>query len=71
VKAVGDVVHFARQYGQTEMFCAFNLSGEVSEIQLPEGDWTFVGQELHGVEEQIDGRIQLGAWQSCFALRTT
>jgi len=71
VKAAGDVVHFARQYGQTEMFCAFNLSGEVSEIQLPEGDWTFVGQELHGVEEQIDGRIQLGAWQSCFALRTT
>ncbi|MDG1339822.1 alpha-glucosidase [Thalassobium sp. R2A62] len=71
VEALGDVVHFTRTYGDETIFCAFNLSDTPSEAMLPAGDWTMIGAELSSASLSADGKLHLGPWQPCLALKRT
>jgi len=70
VRNVGSVLSFFREQGGTTLFCAFNLSGEPAGMEMPEGAWRQVGQEeLGSARPGPDGRLHLGPWQPCIALR--
>ncbi|AUC51775.1 alpha-glucosidase [Sagittula sp. P11] len=67
----GTVVHFFRKHGDEEIFVAINLSGEPSNIEMPEGSWFQIGQELGSAAPGPDGKLHLGPWQPALALRNT
>jgi alpha-glucosidase len=69
--ATGDVLHFVRTTDTQEIFCAFNLSATPSEMEMPAGKWHAIGAELGSTGPAQDGKLHLGPWQPCFALRTT
>nr|WP_176244102.1 alpha-glucosidase [Pseudoruegeria aquimaris] len=69
VKADGSVVYFTRMHEGEEIFCAFNLSDEPAEIGLPAGKWAQIGAEVGSVAPGADGRVQLGGWQCCLAIK--
>ncbi|WP_439154926.1 alpha-glucosidase [Yoonia sp.] len=70
IRARGDVVYFTRSLGDQAIFCAFNVSETPSDIDLPAGDWTPIGAELGSAHPSADGRLYLGPWQVCLALKT-
>ncbi|MGR3370982.1 MAG: alpha-glucosidase [Sagittula sp.] len=67
----GTVVHFFRKHDDEEIFVAINLSGEPSNIEMPEGSWFQIGQELGSAAPGPDGKLHLGPWQPALALRNT
>ena len=69
VRHHGDVAHFVRAHGGHAIYCAFNISDTPSEIAMPEGDWHPIGPELGGVQISADGKLNLGPWQPCLAIR--
>ncbi len=71
IAASGDVLHFVRKTDIQEIFCAFNLSETPSEMVMPDGKWHAIGAELGSTGPAQDGKLHLGPWQPCFALRTT
>jgi len=70
VNVVGDVMTFVRCHSNELIFCAFNLSDTPSVIEMPSGSWTQIGIELGSSHVAADGKIHLGPWQPCFALKT-
>ncbi|MDT8855690.1 alpha-amylase family glycosyl hydrolase [Paracoccaceae bacterium Fryx2] len=64
--ADGDVVQFLRT-GQETLFCAFNLGDGIAGVDLPDGDWTAVGDSPGGVELTGERRVSLGPWAVCLA----
>ena len=69
VKAAGDVLYFTRSHKDQTLFCAFNLSDTPSAFALPEGNWQTIGAELGAASLGPDGKLHLGPWQPCLALR--
>ena len=71
VTATGTVVHFTRILGDEQIFCAFNLSAEPAVLDMPAGDWDRIGLDLGSTAAQSDGKLHLGPWQPCLALKRT
>jgi len=69
VSATGDVVHFTRAHDGTEIFCAFNLSDTPSDLDIPAGQWTPIGDGVGAAHISADGRLHLGPWQPCLLTR--
>ena len=69
VRHAGDVLYFTRSDGAQEIFCAFNLSDTPSDFALPGGTWVQIGAELGSASPSADGKLHLGPWQPCLALR--
>lgn len=67
--ANGDVLSFTRTWGDETVFCAFNLGDEPAHVNIPEGSWTTVGQDLNTAHVQETGVVNLGPWQSCIAVK--
>jgi len=70
VVADGSVVSFTREFQGKTLFCAFNLDDTPSAHELPEGNWVSVGGELGSAHLSVDGKLHLGPWQPCIALKT-
>lgn len=65
----GPVVTFQRQSDGERMHCAFNISPEAVEHELPDGNWSAAGQDVGGVPlEDGTRRVALGPWQVCLAV---
>jgi len=71
VRATGNVVHFTRSHRGQEIFCAFNISDTPSNLDVPSGVWTPIGDELGAAHVSADGRLHLGPWQPCLLARST
>ncbi len=69
IKAKGDVVYFTRSTREQTLFCAFNISDTPSDFALPKGDWHPVGEELGSAHVSADGKLHLGPWQVCLAVK--
>ena len=65
----GDVLHFQRHLDGQTIFCAFNISGTPSDFDLPDGDWTVIGEDLGSAHVSADGKLHLGPWQPWLALK--
>ncbi len=68
--AVGDVVHFRRMNRAENILCVFNVSDSPSDFELPAGDWKPIGAELGSANTSADGRLHLGPWQACLAIKS-
>ncbi len=55
-----------REFGDTAMFVAFNLSDTAREVALPEGNWTIDRSAPFDVEDNGEG-VQLPGWHVLFA----
>ena len=69
MRAEGSILSFIRSDGAAQVFCAFNLSGEPATLDLPEGNWRPLGQEVNAALPMPDGRVHLGPWQPCLMAR--
>ncbi|SLN13373.1 alpha-amylase family glycosyl hydrolase [Roseisalinus antarcticus] len=69
VRHMGDVVYFLRSQDGVSLLCAFNVSDQPSEFELPEGRWKQVGAELGSAAVPTDGKLLLEPWQVCLAER--
>jgi len=69
IGANGNILQFTRARGDQTIFCAFNLSGEPSEMAMPPGAWAPIGTELGCVDVPTGDHLHLGPWQCCLALR--
>ncbi|TMM54158.1 alpha-amylase family glycosyl hydrolase [Sulfitobacter sabulilitoris] len=69
VFAYGDVLHFTRTHQGETLFCAFNLSDTPSVHGLPAGRWDTIGQDIGCANPSPDGRLHLGPWQACIAIK--
>jgi alpha-glucosidase len=65
----GDIVYFIRSSGREQMFCAFNLSDSPSALDMPKGNWVQTGAEIGSANVSADGKLHLGPWQPCLALK--
>nr|WP_233139930.1 alpha-amylase family glycosyl hydrolase [Marivita geojedonensis] len=71
VKSTDTIVHFTRSYEGATIFCAFNLSDQPATMDMPSGNWAQIGLELGSAGPQADGKLHLGPWQPCLALKMT
>lgn len=71
VKSNGSIVHFTRSHDGATIFCAFNLSDQPATMAMPKGNWAQIGLELGSAGPQADGKLHLGPWQPCLALKMT
>ncbi len=69
IKAKGDVVYFTRSTSKETLFCAFNLSDSPSDFAFPAGVWDPIGEELGSAHVSADGKLHLGPWQVCLAVK--
>lgn len=69
VKNTDTIVHFTRSYEGSTIFCAFNLSDLPATMDMPSGNWAQIGLELGSAGPQADGKLHLGPWQPCLALK--
>ncbi len=70
VTAEQNVLSFSRSYRDQEVFCAFNLSDEPNEIELPEGNWVNLGSAVGAADPSQGRRITLAPWQTCVSKRS-
>ena len=69
LKAADDVIYFTRSHEGQEIFCVFNISDTPSDFTLPQGNWTPIGAELGSAHVSADGKLHLGPWQVCLAIK--
>ncbi|MFP7572369.1 alpha-glucosidase [Marivita sp. S2033] len=69
MRATGTVLHFTRSFENQTVFCAFNLSDDPAVLDMPAGTWAQIGMELGSAGPQPDGKLHLGPWQPCLALK--
>ncbi len=69
IKAKGDVVYFTRSSKDETLFCVFNISDSPSDFDMPKGSWHPVGEELGSAHVSADGKLHLGPWQVCLAVK--
>ncbi|WP_170444902.1 alpha-glucosidase [Ruegeria arenilitoris] len=67
MRETGPILSFLREDDTQQVFCAFNLGDGAAEIDLPEGNWRCIGQDLGAVEAQ--GRATLAPSQFCLMVR--
>lgn len=67
--AEGEVLSFLRRHGNDTVFVAVNMSETPGVVDLPEGKWMPIGAELNSAGTGPDGRVHLGPWQPCIALK--
>ena len=68
VEANDTYISFTREYGNTQLFCAFNLSDDPARVTFPEGAWTIEQNAPFAPAEQGEsGETELPAWQALFA----
>ena len=67
--ATGNVLSFKRTLGEQTIFCVFNISDEPSDLDMPAGEWLPIGAELGSAQISTDGKLHLGPWQVCLALK--
>ncbi|WP_170367398.1 alpha-glucosidase [Ruegeria arenilitoris] len=67
MRETGPILSFLREDDTQQVFCAFNLGDGTAEIDLPEGNWRCIGQDLGAVEAQ--GRATLAPSQFCLMVR--
>ena len=68
VAANDTFISFMREYGNTQLFCAFNLSDETVGVTFPDGAWMIEDNTpFAAVEQDGSGEKKLGAWQAVFA----
>ncbi|WP_170457601.1 alpha-glucosidase [Ruegeria arenilitoris] len=67
MRETGPILSFLREDDSQQVFCAFNLGDGTAEIDLPEGTWRCIGQDLGAVEAQ--GRATLAPSQFCLMAR--
>lgn len=65
----GDVLSFVRSDGHETLFVAVNMSDEPGVVDLPEGNWLQIAAEMNSAGTGPDGRVHLGPWQPCIALK--
>jgi alpha-glucosidase len=65
----GPLLRFLRTTPEETLFCAFNMGDEPVSLRLPEGRWHTIGAELNSAGPSEDGRVHLGPWQPCIAVR--
>lgn len=63
----GPVLTFLRDAPTEQVFCAFNLGSNPTQITLPEGNWHIIGEELGSVDGE--GALSLDAAQFCLLAR--
>ena len=68
--ATQDVLSFTRALDGQEVFCAFNLSDDPSDIEVPKGDWVTLASDLGGIDPLKGGKITLAPWQACIITRS-
>ncbi|GGE62173.1 alpha-amylase family glycosyl hydrolase [Actibacterium pelagium] len=69
MKADGDLLTFLRDDGEKTVFCAFNLGGAAVTADLPAGAWANAATSLDGAAEPEGGKVSLGPWQYCIAVK--
>ena len=69
LKAENDVLSMTRSHQGAEMFCAINLSDAPQTIEMPKGTWEPVAKDLGSTAAGVDGKLHLGPWQPCFAIK--
>lgn len=69
VTVVGDVISFLRKDPEETVFVAINMSDAPGAVDLPPGNWMQIGAELNSGGTSPDGRVHLGPWQPCIALK--
>ena len=69
VKYTDSIVYFTRSDEGSTIFCAFNLSDQPATMDMPSGNWAQIGLELGSAGPQADGKLHLGPWQPCLALK--
>ncbi|WP_170461558.1 alpha-glucosidase [Ruegeria arenilitoris] len=67
MRETGPILSFLREDDTQQVFCAFNLGNGAAEIDLPEGTWRCIGQDLGAVEAQ--GSATLAPSQFCLMVR--
>jgi alpha-glucosidase len=65
----GDVLSFVRSDGRDTIYVAVNMSDRPGVVDLPKGNWLHIGAELNSAGTGPDGRVHLGPWQPCIALK--
>lgn len=68
IQVYDDVISFIRSTINETLFCAFNLSENMTEVTLPEGRWRKIGAEIDGAQV-VGKKAQLEPWQPVFAIR--
>lgn len=69
MRATGDLLSFVRQYGDEQLFCAFNLGETPQEVLMPAGGWKNAAGSVQGAVAPGEGAVRLGAWQCCIAVK--
>ncbi|WP_170328448.1 alpha-amylase family glycosyl hydrolase [Ruegeria arenilitoris] len=67
MQQIGPVLMFQRENTSEAVCCAFNLGAEAMQVDLPEGNWRAIGQDLGGVEGE--GSVTLRPSQFCLLVR--
>lgn len=65
----GSIVHFLREHDGETIFVAINLGPEPAVMDMPQGEWHHIGQELGSAAPAGDGKLHLGPWQPALALK--
>ncbi|WP_299080293.1 alpha-amylase family glycosyl hydrolase [uncultured Ruegeria sp.] len=63
----GPVLTFLREDAFEQIFCAFNLGGDLTNVELPDGKWRAIGRDLGSVEGASN--VMLNASQFCLMVR--
>jgi len=67
--AEGDLLIFTRSASQQEIFCAMNLGESEVTASLPKGNWADIGAALGNAVAPSAGKVVLGPWQVCIAVK--
>ena len=68
VAANDTFISFMREHGNTQLYCAFNLSDETVGVTFPDGAWMIEDNApFTAVEQDGSGETKLGGWQAVFA----
>ena len=64
-----NLLTFVRKSKNQTVFCAFNLGDEIVSLNLPDGDWKPVMQDVNSAVIQKDNNVVLEPWQPCLAVK--
>ena len=67
--AAGETLCFVRETADEQVFCAFNLGGETTTADLPDGAWVDAGADLHCAVAPDGGRVTLTPWTCCIVTK--
>ncbi len=62
LRAEDGVLYFERQHGNVTVQCVFNLQESASDVELPEGQWKLLDDEIGAVNPEGKQSVSLPAW---------